>query len=69
MILTVIFADTFHNELALVHQNEYFPFQFRTVHIELTPEQIEKLKPHELGKINGQKRYEQIWKSYLERQP
>jgi len=66
MKLTVVFTDTYRNTIALVHENEYFPYKFRTVQIKLTEEQIKQLQPKYLGNSNGCDYYEELYNSWIE---
>lgn len=66
MKVTVVFANTHRNRMALIHEGERFPYQYRTVQIELTPEQQAMLKPEEVGSERGQPVYEEIYNSWLE---
>jgi hypothetical protein len=66
VILTVIFVDSFRKEIALVHEDENFPYQFRTVQIQLTDEQVNQLQKKEIGKRKGIPVFEEIYNSWLE---
>lgn len=48
MRLTVIMLDTARTQSAIAHENEWVPYGRRTVHVELTPEQCDQLKPRNL---------------------
>lgn len=54
----------FRNEASLVHCND--SPSYRLVSIDLTPEQIEKLKPRYCYRIGGRDYYEEISKCFLE---
>ena len=70
MKLTVVIVNKYGNEIALVHRNEFEPYKFRTVQIELTEEQIAKIEPRHLGehRTGGQSFdvFEEIYNSWLE---
>lgn len=66
MKLTVILANTFPTEISLIYENEWQPYRRRTVQIELTPEQIEKITPQKVGERRGEDVYEILLQSWLE---
>ena len=53
MVLTVVIANTWETTCRLQHENEWVPYSKRTVHIELTPEQTEKLRLRKVGVDRG----------------
>lgn len=65
--LTVVFANTYRNEIAVIHENQSIPWTFRTVQIRLTNEQREQLRPKCLGSSAGKSRHEELYNSWLER--
>ena len=69
MTLTVIFRDTNRTRLAVIHENDWVPFQKRTVQIELTPEQEEALKPRHVGVHCGQDVFEERGECWIEPPP
>jgi len=64
--LTVVFADTHRTRIAAVHENEYFPYSFRTVHVALTTEQLIQLTPKMLGHDCGHSVHEEVFNCWLE---
>ncbi len=52
-----------------MHENELVPYSKRAVQIELTPEQMEKIKPRMVGESRGEKVFEFICESFLEIEP
>ena len=66
MKLTVVFANTHRTYMAITHENESFPYTFRTVRIELTEEQVKKLERKVVGVIGETDRKEEIFNSWLE---
>lgn len=66
-MLTVIILNTTETYLRLVHENEYVPYGRRTVHIPLTPEQMEMLRLKYTGRHDGSDRHEVIGEVWLER--
>lgn len=66
MKLTVIMADSMPTSIAITYENSWLPYKYRTVHVELTPEQIELLKPRNCGRINGTDIYESVSNIFLE---
>ncbi len=64
--LTVILVDSTATDIAITHQNEWLPFRKRTVHIELTDEQMKMLEPRHTGTINGKPQFEVIGEVWLE---
>lgn len=66
MILTAIMLNTFRTRIALEYENEAIPFGRRTVHIELTPDQIEQLKPQHVGVERGKDVYEEFGGCWIE---
>ncbi len=67
MKLHFILADTHRTYVAVVHENEYVPYRKRIVTIELTPEQMEKIKPRKIGEMQGKEVYEELLDVILER--
>lgn len=66
MILTVIMANTWETYCRLIHENQYVSYQNRTVQIELTPEQVEKLKPLIVGNDKGEPVHEILRDCWIE---
>lgn len=66
MKLMVIMLDTFDAEMSVVHLGQTKPFGRRFVSIELTPDQVKKLKPRHLGKSGGTDRFEELGEVWLE---
>lgn len=69
MILTVIFADTLRTRMAIVHENEHLDYSRRTVHVELTAEQVAQLQPRVIGTEYGKSVTEEIDRVFLEAKP
>ena len=65
-VLTVVLADTWVTECAIVHENEHRPYKRRTVHIELTDEQRAEMAPRDVGESRGKPVYEVVLTSWLE---
>jgi hypothetical protein len=66
MILTVVFENRWQSYLLLSQENQSVPYDKRTVQIHLTKEQIEQLRPREVG-LDGNKRvYEDIRECWIE---
>ena len=66
MILTVILADTFASQMSIVHLNESRPYQKRSVKIQLTKEQWDKIKPLVVGKKGDKEVREEILECFLD---
>lgn len=66
MKLQVMMVDKIGTDIALFHQNECVPFRRRQITIELTPEQIDELKPRHTGNINGDDYFEEIGNVWIE---
>ena len=49
MKLMVELVNTHRTRMAVIHENDWLPFQRRIVSIELTPDQIAAIAPRELG--------------------
>ena len=64
--LTVVLADTFVSEIAREFEGEHRPYERRSVQIELTPEQREKLKRRKVGVRGGETMREVIIDCWLE---
>ena len=43
--------------------------EYRTVHLELTPEQVKKLRLRWIGRYGGEDRYEEISNCFIEKRP
>lgn len=67
MKLTVTMVDTFRTRTAINYENSWLPYSYRTVQVELTPEQIEQLSPRRVGKELSQDVYEEIGQVWLEK--
>ncbi len=67
MKLHFILADTHRTYVAIVHENEHVPYRKRIVTIELTPEQMEAIKPRKIGEMQGKEVYEELLDVILER--
>lgn len=67
MKLHFILADTYRTYIAVVHENEHVPYRRRIVTIELTPEQMEAIKPRKVGKDRGKDVYEELLEVIPER--
>jgi len=67
MKLHFILADTHRTYVAVVHENEHVPYRKRIVTIELTPEQMEVIKPRKVGEMQGKEVYEELLDVILER--
>ncbi len=65
-VLTVIMVDTTATYIAARFDDERIPYGRRTVQIELTPEQREKLLPRQTGVIKGRTQYEAVLTAWLE---
>jgi len=65
-VLTVVFANTHRTRIAILHENQAFPFSFRTVRIALTPEQEKKIAPLQVGTENGKPVTEERYNAWLE---
>lgn len=66
MKLTVIMLNTQRTCITITCDNEWVPYGRRTVQIELTPEQLETLKPRHVGQNQGKDVYEEIGQVWLE---
>lgn len=66
MKLTVIMLDTYRTQIAIGYENEHRPYGRRAVQIELTPEQMELLKPRKVGERGATDVYEEYGYSWLE---
>lgn len=66
MKLTIVMEDRWRTECAIVHENEHVPYGRRTVHIELTPEQLKQIEPRYLGNRGLTKIYEHHGQCWLE---
>ena len=64
--LTVIMLNTQRTYIAIVHENEHIPYGRRTIHVELTTEQIEKLRPKCVGSNGGKVVLEEVGEVFLE---
>ena len=64
--LMVKMADTYRTEIAIVHEQSFMPYTFRTVQIELTEEQMKLLEPREVGARNGEPVFEERAEAWLE---
>jgi len=67
MKLNVVMIDTFRTYIAVAYENDHLPYGRRLVQIELTPEQVEKLRPRELGSAQGKPFFEEIGQVWLEK--
>lgn len=65
-ILTVVMVDTHRNRIALIHENSTMPYRMRTVHIKLTEEQLELLRPQWVGTNQGEDIFEELGEVWLE---
>lgn len=65
-ILTVVLADTYGTEIAVIHENSYRPYQRRTVQIRLTEEQRAALAPRYVGMRGPDPVHEEILECWLE---
>ena len=66
MKLTVIMVNTHRTAIAIRYENDHMPFTRRVVSVDLTPDQVEMLKPMEVGTWSGKPVYEEIGQSWLE---
>ena len=64
--ITFVLADTYSSYMRLVHENKSVPYSKRIVQIELTPEQMEKIKPKFIGKKGKEEIFEEILECWLE---
>lgn len=64
--LTVVMADSFSTRMRIIHENEWSPYVRRTVQIELTEEQRQKLIPKHVGVDRGKNIYEEILECWFE---
>ena len=64
--LTVVMRNDFQAIVAVTHLNESHPFEFRTVQIELTPEQRAALAPRITGMSNGKPIHETVYRCWFE---
>ena len=72
MKLTVTMANTWRTCMAITHENSYLPYSYRTVQIELTPEQVAALAPRKLGVNCGKDVFEErcgVWLEESEEKP
>lgn len=69
MKLTVVLINTWDCAEHLRHTNETVPFTRRSVQIELTPEQLDKIRPLQVGVDQGFPVYERIGEHWLETEP
>lgn len=66
MKLTVIMVNTWRTSMAITHENSYMPYTYRTVQVELTPEQLKVLEPRKLGVNCGKDAVEERGQVWLE---
>jgi hypothetical protein len=66
MKLHFVWADTWRNRMAIIHENESFPYQKRVVTVELTPEQLETIQPQRVGQEGLQPQYEEFYEVIAE---
>ena len=66
MKITFIIVNTFGTYIAKKHLQECEPYKRRSVSIELTPEQLQKLQLKEVGEENGKKFNEEILDCFIE---
>ena len=64
--LTVIMVDPSANNAAIIHENEWRPYDRRTVQIKLTDEQRRQLKPRCTGVAGSETSYESVLQTWLE---
>ena len=64
--LTVVMLNDFQAVAAVMHLNEFHPFEFRTVQIELTPEQRAALAPRVTGSDRGKPTHETVYRCWFE---
>ncbi len=67
MKLHFILADTYRTYLATTFENEHVPYKKRIVTIELTPDQLDAIRPHKVGTSGGNEVYEEVLDVILER--
>lgn len=67
MKLHFILADTYRTYLATAFDGEHVPYRKRIVTIELTPEQMEAIKPRKVGMWGENEVYEEVLDVILER--
>ena len=66
MKLTVVMLDRQRTRFAIVYENQSVPYGKRTVQIELTPEQLEMIRPRKVGTEGGVDVFEEIGEHWLE---
>ena len=64
--LTVIIIDREPTMAAIIHENEWRPYQRRTVQITLTEEQRRQVEPRQTGYADGRIQHEDILQCWLE---
>lgn len=67
--VTFTLADEFVTQVSVIHMNEHTPFRKRTVTIDLTPEQMERIAPRFVGQHNGHDVYEVVHDCHIEWDP
>lgn len=66
MRLYVILADTHRTHVAAARDGEHIPYAKRAVVIELTPKQVEAIRPRQVGTLAGKAVYEEVLDVILE---
>jgi len=69
LALAVEMVNTYRTRIAVIHENDHLPYSRRTVHVELTPEQMDAIKPRHLGVECGQdvcEEYGRVWLEEIE---
>lgn len=67
MRLHFILADTYRTYLATAFDNEHVPYKKRIVTVELTPDQLDAIKPRKVGMSGENEVYEEVLDVILER--
>lgn len=65
-VLTVVLVNQAPTLEALIHLNSWMPFEYRTVHIPLTPEQEAMIRPRFVGHWGQADQFEAIGQVWLE---
>lgn len=66
MKLSVLILDRWRTTVAIIHENSYVPYGRRVVQIELTPDQIEKIKLRSVGVDRGKDCFEEYGDVWIE---
>jgi len=66
MKLTVVMVNIQRTRIAIVHENSYMPYTYRTVQVELTEEQMSAIRPRKTGFERGEDVWEERGNVWLE---